>query len=542
MMRAFAGISFVALLSGGAFAQSAGSPPGFDVADVHASARSTNPFMSGGVLRGDRYELRKATMVDLISFAYTLEADKVIGGPSWLETDRFDVIAKAPPATSPDTVRLMLQALLADRFKLTVHKDNKTLPTYALLVGNGKPKLKEAAESGNTGCQPQPPPPPQPGAIPYLAITCHNMTMEAFARFLRGVGGAYLTSPVADSTGLKGGWDFDLKWTPTRGMLVLAGADGVSLFDAVDKQLGLKLELQNISTPAIIVDSVNRKPADNPPGVAARLPVPPPPEFEVADIKPTMPGVTQQLARTQNGRVDIQAFPLKQLMTLAWDITSDDLLADVPKWLDSARFDIVAKVSTGEAGNAPQVDFDTLRLMLRALLVDRFKIKTHTEDRPVSAYTLVAAKPKLTKADPSNRTSCKEGPAPASKDPRDARPVLSRLVTCQNITMAEFADRLQGLAPGYIRAPVADATEIDGAWDLTVNFSPVNVLQGGGGPGRGGDPGAGASAGGALAAADPTGGLSLPDALDKQLGLKLEMQKRSMPVLVIDHVEEKPTD
>jgi uncharacterized protein (TIGR03435 family) len=303
----------------------------------------------------------------------------------------------------------------------------------------------------------------------------------------------------------------------------------------------LKLELENVSTSAIIVDSVNQKPTDNPPGVAARLPPAPPPEFEVADIKPTMPGVTQQLARIQNGRVDVQAFPLKQLLTLAWDITSDDFLAGAPKWMDSARFDILAKVSTDGAANAQQVDFDTLRLMLRALLVDRFKIATHTEERPVSAYTLMSAKPKFTKADPSNRTNCKEGPAPASKDPRDARPVLSRLFTCQNITMAQFADRLQGLAPGYIRAPVVDATGIEGAWDLTVNFSPIGALQGGG-AGRGGDPGAGASAGGALAAADPTGALSLLDALEKQLGLKLELQKRQLPVLVIDHIEEKPTD
>ena len=541
MMRAFAGLSFVALLTGAALAQSPNSQPSFDIADIHASARSANPFFSGAFLRGGRYELRKATMVDLITTAYSVDAAKVLGGPAWLETDRFDVIALTPPSTSQETARLMLQTLLADRFKLTVHKDDKSLPTFALKAGNGKPKMKESDGSGSPGCQPVPPAaPPQPGEVPYAVASCHNMTMEVFAQNLRGMAGAYVTSPVTDLTGLKGAWDFELKWTP-RAALGLAGSDGISLFDAVDKQLGLKLELQNLSTSAIIVDSVNQKPTDNPPGVAARLPPPPPAEFEVADIKPTMPGVTQQLARIQNGRVDIQAFPLKQLLSLAWDINSDDLMTGAPKWTESARFDIVAKVSTTESANAQQVDFDTLRLMLRALLIDRFKITTHTEERPVSAYTLVAAKPKLTKADPSNRTSCKEGPAPAAKDPRDARPVLSRLVTCLNITMEQFADRLQALAPGYIHAPVLDATKIDGAWDVTVNFSTIGQVQGGG-PGRGGDPSAGASAGGAVAAADPSGALSLPDALDKQLGLKLETQKRQLPVLVIDHVEEKPTD
>ena len=136
MRVVFAGISFALLMSGAALGQSAGSSPTFIVADVHASARSTNPFVSGGVLRSGRYELRKATMVDLITRAYDVDAAKVLGGPSWLETDRFDVIATAPPATPPETIRLMLQALLAERFKLAIHKDSKSLPTFALTVGN----------------------------------------------------------------------------------------------------------------------------------------------------------------------------------------------------------------------------------------------------------------------------------------------------------------------------------------------------------------------------------------------------------------------
>jgi uncharacterized protein (TIGR03435 family) len=539
-MRAFVVAALIALLPRPSFAQSGDATPAFDVADVHVSARSANPTPSGGALRAGRYELHRATMVDLIRNAYGVDPDKVLGGPSWLETDRFDVIARAPATTSPDALKLMLQALLADRFKLVVHHDSKPIASYALTVGKGKPKLTESAAAGTPGCQGQPQPPPQPGVIPYAVVSCHNMTMAMFAQNLRGMAGAYITTPVADMTGLIGSWDFDLKWTP-RALLAQAGADGISIFDAVDKQLGLKLDLQNVATPAIIVDSVNEKPVDNPPGVAAALPPAPPPEFEVADIKPTAPGVTQQLGRIQNDRLDFQAFPLRELIMLAWNLSGDDLLANAPAWLASSRFDLLAKVSTGGPGTGPQIDIDTLRLMVRALLADRFKLATHTEDRPVSAYVLTAAKPKLTKADPLSRTNCKEGPAPAAKDPRDANPILSRLVTCRNMTMAQFADRLQGLAAGYIHAPVADATGLDGAWDFSFNFSPIGIAQGGG-AGRAGDAGAGAAAGGALTASDPTGALSLFDAMTKQLGLKLEMQKRSLPVLVIDHVEEKPTD
>src|SRR5439155_19941919 len=97
----------------------------------------------------------------------------------------------------------------------------------------------------------------------------------------------------------KGSWDFELKWTPPQ-LLPQAGADGISIFDAVDQQLGLKLDQQRVPTPVIIVDSVNQKPTDNPSGVAQNLPAPPPAEFDVADIK-LRPPDTQQSVRLQPG-------------------------------------------------------------------------------------------------------------------------------------------------------------------------------------------------------------------------------------------------
>ncbi len=540
-MRVFARISLVALLSialsDGAFGQSADTPPKadappkFDVADVHVSAKSPNANQSGGFLRAGRYEIRKGTMVDLVRLAYGVDGDKVLSGPAWLDTDRFDIIAKAPQSTPPDTLKLMLQALLADRFKLVVHPDTKPMSVFVLSLGKGKPKIKESEGQGSPGCQGQPQN-PQPGVIPYAIVACRNMTMETFAQNLRGMAGGYLNNPVVDQTGLKGSWDIDIKWTG-RGQLAAAGADGISIFDAVDKQLGLKLEPQKVPMPVIVVDSVNQKPTDNPPGITTSLPPAAPPEFEVANVKPSMPDAPQ-MARIQNNRVDAQGLPLKTLVTVAWDINSDDLIV-APKWMESAKFDVVAKVSTAVAGpgNTPQFDIDDLRTMLRALLIERFQMKVHMEDRPVSGYVLTAIKPKLQKADPSNRMGCKEGPGADGKDPRIANPILSRLLTCQNMTMARFAELLPQLANGYVRTPVLESTGLEGAYDFTISFSAVGLLQSGGG--RGGDgPAAGAS--------DPNGALSLPDAINKQFGLKLELQKRPMQVLVIDHVEEKPTD
>jgi len=103
--------------------------------------------------------------------------------------------------------------------------------------------------------------------------------------------------------------------------------------------------------------------------------------------------------------------------------------------------------------------------------------------------------------------------------------------------MTQFAERLQSLASGYLQSPVLDATGLEGGWDFTLNFSGAGMVQGGGGR-RGGD-GSGAAG---VDASDPGGGLSLFDAIEKQLGLKLQPQKRQVSVLVIDRIERKPVD
>ncbi len=539
MVRASAGLSLIALVSGMAFGQTPETTSTFTIADVHISAHSTgNVYMTGGVVRAGRYDLRHATMLDLITTAWGIDADRVFGGPSWLELDRFEIAAKTPPNTSPETAKLMLQALLKERFHLVVHTDTKTVPGFVLSMGKGKPKMKESDGSGNTGCEPVQQA-PQPGTIPQALVQCRNETMEAFARDLHGMAGAYITTAVTDSTGLKGNWDFDLKWT-ARALLGLAGSDGISIYDAVDRQLGLKLEQKQVPASVLVVDSVDKTPTPNPPGVNPSVLPPPPTEFDVADIKPSMPDAQPRGRIQPGGRVDLQAIPLKQLIMAAWNFNSEDMIVGAPKSLDTARFDIIAKAPgvTGSGIN-PQIDIDDILVMLQSLLKDRFKLAVHTEDRPINAYTLLSVKPKLTKADPLGHTGCKEGPPPLGKDPRDATPILSRLLTCRNITMAQFADMLPNLAGGYVHSAVADETGLEGAWDFTLSFSPVGLLQGIPGAGRGGD--GPAPPGDSTDASLPTGALSLNDAIAKQLGLKLEMRKRPVQVLVVDHVEATPT-
>jgi uncharacterized protein (TIGR03435 family) len=307
--------------------------------------------------------MRNATMVDLIARAYTIDADKVVGGPNWLEYDRFDILAKTLPNTTQDSAKLMLQRLLADRFQLSVHKDTQSMPAFALMV-KGKPKIKEAEASGETGCKPELPTPGRGGAAPapvpippVITLKCRNITMAAFATSMRTVIGAaqYLgTSPVQDKTGLEGAWDFDLKVSlPFPGPLA-PQTDNITLEDALEKQLGLRLEPEKVPLPVIVVEKANRMPTPNLPGVAERLPRPPT-EFEVAVVKPSPPdALGSRLLIRPNGRLDIGGIPLKTLIQQAWSIPADRIV-EAPKWMDTDRFDIVASMpaeGTGWSGAA----------------------------------------------------------------------------------------------------------------------------------------------------------------------------------------------
>src|SRR5258708_1096427 len=241
----------------------------------------------------------------------------------------------------------MVRSLRAERFSLVTHTGSKPMPAWVLTVGKGKAKLKEGDDAGKSDCQYQEPPPNQaPGTVPSIVFVCHNTTMDEFAKDLHDWAGGYLTDPVVDSTGLKGAWDFDIKWTG-RGLLQKAGADGISIFDAVDKQLGLKLDLQTAPRQVLIVDSVNQKPTANPPGLEKILPTPPPAQFDVATIRPSKADAESRGTVTLD-QVKLQATNLKFMIAFAWDLNPNDpeVLVGAPKWLDSDKFDILAKVSS----------------------------------------------------------------------------------------------------------------------------------------------------------------------------------------------------
>jgi uncharacterized protein (TIGR03435 family) len=230
---------------------------------------------------------------------------------------------------------------------------------------------------------------------------------------------------------------------------------------------------------------------------------------------------------------------LRNLIWEAWGAPFDfSRFIGGPQGMDMPCWQILAKVPVelnvlGTANPAGWngaiwngVDVDTMRMSLRSFLVDRFKLAAHLEDRPIDGYALVAARPKLKKANPANRPSCKEGPGDDGKDPRRTNPLATRLITCRDMTLTQFAEELNAFFPGS--PPITDATGISGRFDMTINFSPAGLVQAV--PSESGE------------APEATGAISLLDALKGQLGLKVETRKVMAQVLIVDHVNSTPTE
>lgn len=491
--------ALLVLVSCAAFAQT----PTFEVADVHVSKPGTSP--DGGLL-GARLELHGFTMLNLITYAYGIEGEMVFGGPAWLDAERFDVIAKASRNTTDEGSKLMLRTLLADRFKLTVHTEPKPLPAYVLTVG--KKLLIKEGSGEESDCQPK-------IERPWLAFACKNLTMEEFAERVHQWANGYVEHPVVDQTGLKGKYDFTLRWTG-RGALA-STPDGVSLFDAVSKQMGLKLEASRQPLPAMVVDSVEKTPSSNPPGTIEKLRIDAT-EFEVADVKPSRPDARQNGRILPTGRIDIEAFPLRDMIKFAYDVRDDAALVG-PKWMESARFDLHANAGTA-------VSIDALRVMMKSLLADRFKLTTHTEEQPVATYVLIAGKrPKVEASKGSGRAGC-------------GRSVPNGMIVleCKNMTMTRFAEEIRQAAGGYLGDhPMVDGTELAGEYDFNLTWTPKGALS------NGLNKPPEAAGGTAAVAADP-GGLTVFEAIDRQLGLKVEVQKKPMPVVLVDRVNQVPTE
>jgi uncharacterized protein (TIGR03435 family) len=242
-------------------AMPADANPVFDVAVIKPN--TTGGPGKGFGIRGRQFSTVNTSVSDMITFAYGLHARQITGGPSWMETEKYNVTAKPEGEGQPNDKqwKTMVQKLLADRFQLTFHREKKELSVYAIVVGKNGPKLTKSA--GN------------PSGLPGLFfrglgnLPATNATIADFAGVMQS---AVLDRPVVDQTGLEGRFDFQLNWTPDEtqfggmGMKVPPPADDAAappdLFTAMQDQLGLKLQATKAAADVIVIDRVS-KPSEN---------------------------------------------------------------------------------------------------------------------------------------------------------------------------------------------------------------------------------------------------------------------------------------
>jgi len=250
----------------------------FDVAAIKPNNSGAN-VLGIRVVPGGGLRAVNATLRSLISEAYQVRDFELSGGPSWLGSARYDIEAKGQldPGSQEQTglqVMKMLQALLADRFQLRVHRQTKEMPIYALLVAKNGPNLQASREACFDPTAGIPPPPTLPGQSPSRPCGGFNNSSNqmlgasvGMARFAANLS-RFTGRTVVDRTGLKGTYDVALRWTPDEGQAWLPTGplptddSQPSIFSAVQEQLGLKLESQRGPVEVLVIDRAE-KPSEN---------------------------------------------------------------------------------------------------------------------------------------------------------------------------------------------------------------------------------------------------------------------------------------
>jgi uncharacterized protein (TIGR03435 family) len=229
-----------------AWAQSTSVPttpaPAFEAASVKTSPRDGRGYWAS--TEGNRVSYLKITVMDVLIRAYQVK-DYQIEGPSWIFTEKYDILAKTPDNTPKDRIPAMLQSLLAERLALKLHREMRELSVYELTIGKGPLKLKEAAANGSFG-------------IVKGHREARGMGMRQFVAFLT----LWLGRPVLDKTGLTSSYDFKLEIS--REEAGPAGADKalLSIFTSL-QEIGLKLEPRKDPVEMVVVDGGTKTPTEN---------------------------------------------------------------------------------------------------------------------------------------------------------------------------------------------------------------------------------------------------------------------------------------
>ena len=222
------------------------SSPAFEVASIK---RNTTGSLNANAARvaGDRYRAENVSLISLLRVAYAVQEFQIAGHPAWANVDRFDIDAKMEAGANPRDWPLMVQRLLADRFKLALHRESREGPIYTLVVGSNGPRLTAAEPSKRS----------TPGgdfsASPTQIIGTGVSMAEFAMRLSRSIG-----VTVVDGTGLPGAFDLKVTW-PADDQFVGRGASAnPTIFTAIQEQLGLRLQPGRGPVEMLIVDRAEK--------------------------------------------------------------------------------------------------------------------------------------------------------------------------------------------------------------------------------------------------------------------------------------------
>lgn len=237
----------------------ADADPSFEVATIKPS----KPDAQGKGIGGPpgRFMMKNTTLDDMLMFAYRLHTKQIVGGPEWLGTEKFDVEARpdTPGEANETQNRTMVRKMLVSRFNLKFHDEKRDLSAFVLSVARGGPKLEKSED-----------PPDQNSAFYFRGLgdlIFRNMNMTTFSSWLQTV----LDRPVVDHTGLDSRYSGKLKWNPDESQFAIFGAPPhpstapdapPPLGEAIQQQLGLKLEVDKVPVSVMVIDHVD-KPSEN---------------------------------------------------------------------------------------------------------------------------------------------------------------------------------------------------------------------------------------------------------------------------------------
>jgi uncharacterized protein (TIGR03435 family) len=523
-------------------AQSTGAiAPAFEVASIKPNNGAPmtgfsivgKPF-TGIMWKADRFMATNFTLHKLIQRAYDVQDDQILGGPDWLNSEGYDIDAKLDKSVvdelqtlGPDQrvlqSRRILQAFLADRFRLALHRETREVSGYALVIAKSGPKLQEA-KPGDTYPNGFKDPHGRPiGAGTLLQPGPCKLVGQGvpIADLVRSLS-ERLSRSVEDETSLKGNYDFTLD-CHTAFM-----ERGGSLLTVLPEQLGLELKPQTAPVEVLVIEHAE-KPSEPQAQNTANIP----PVFAVASVKPSKGGVgviSERLLEKPDGFTATN-LTLQMLIRQAYGV-EDNQVSGAPNWLNSKRYDIEAKMDKSVLDALQELSEDQRLLqrkrMLQEFLADRFRLTLHRETQHLRVYELVIAQngPKFQEAVSGdtypNGFKGPDGRVGAGMMRFGVGELTGQAVPV-SLLVRELSREFSRELGGSI---IEDKTGLKGNYDFKLQWTP-GVTQ----APTDGQQGADSS---------PSGDSSRPSlfaALQKQLGLNVASQNGPGETLVIDHVE-----